>query len=170
MKLPGSNYGWPVTEGPTSDPRFRGPIFAYRHGSGSTTGCAIVGGGFYNPTAIQFPVSYVGKYFFADLCNGWIRTLDPSNGTAADFATGISFPVDLDLLPCEDSSSVKAQAEDALHNIYPLTVEFVGKIPGFDLVTEVIVRLPDNLPANQDVLVSVTRHASTSNKARIKIK
>ena len=93
--IAGSNYGWPITEGPTSDPNFRGPIFAYGHGSTSTTGCAIVGGGFYNPTTVQFPVSYVGKYFFADLCSGWVRVLDPANNTASDFATGISNPVDL---------------------------------------------------------------------------
>ena len=91
----GSNYGWPTTEGPTSDPRFRAPLFSYGHGSSSTTGCAITGGAFYNPTTAQFPSSYVGKYFFADLCSGWIRVFDPSNGTAADFASGISNPVDL---------------------------------------------------------------------------
>lgn len=93
--IAGSNYGWPTTEGPTSNPNFRGPIFAYQHGSSSTTGCAITGGAFYNPTSVQFPASYVGKFFFADLCTGWIRILDPSNNTAADFATGISNPVDL---------------------------------------------------------------------------
>ena len=93
--IAGSNYGWPTTEGPTSNPSFRGPIFAYQHGSTSTTGCAITGGAFYNPTTVQFPASYVGKYFFADLCTGWIRLLDPSNNTAADFASGISNPVDL---------------------------------------------------------------------------
>src|SRR5205814_3978294 len=91
----GSNYGWPTTEGPTSDPNFRSPLFAYGHGSSSTTGCAIVGGGFYNPSVVQFPASYVGKYFFADLCTGWIRLFDPSNNTAAAFASGISSPVDL---------------------------------------------------------------------------
>ncbi|HVS83954.1 MAG TPA: immunoglobulin domain-containing protein [Pyrinomonadaceae bacterium] len=93
--IAGSNYGWPTTEGPTSDPSFRSPLFAYGHGSSSTTGCAIVGGGFYNPSVAQFPASYVGKYFFADLCTGWIRLFDPSNNTAADFASGISNPVDL---------------------------------------------------------------------------
>lgn len=88
----GSNYGWPTTEGPTTNPSFRSPIFAYNH---LVTGCAIAGGTFYNPPTVQFPSSFVGKYFFADLCAGWIRVLDPSNNTASDFATGIAQPVDL---------------------------------------------------------------------------
>ncbi|MCC7154225.1 MAG: PQQ-dependent sugar dehydrogenase [Bryobacterales bacterium] len=87
--IPGANYGWPVTEGPTTDPRFRGPLFAYRHGGGSTTGCAITGGAFYNPHAAEFPPDYVGKYFFADLCSGWIRRYDPATGDVQAFATGI---------------------------------------------------------------------------------
>jgi len=92
-----SNYGWPAAEGPASppNPNFRDPIFYYGHGSSSTTGCAIVGGAFYNPVVLQFPSSFVGKYFFADLCSGWIRVLNPSNNTASDFASGISSPVDL---------------------------------------------------------------------------
>ena len=93
--IAGSNYGWPTTEGPTSDPRFRAPLFAYGHGSSSTTGCAITGGAFYNPATVQFPSSFVGKYFFADLCTGWIRVFDPSTSMAAPFASGISNPVDL---------------------------------------------------------------------------
>ena len=93
--IAGSNYGWPTTEGPTTNPNFRAPIFAYGHGTGPTTGCAIAGGTFYNPAQVQFPGSFVGKYFFADLCSGWIRVLDPSNNTAAGFATGINQPVDL---------------------------------------------------------------------------
>ena len=83
-------------EGPTTDPRFRGPIFWYGHGTGPTTGCAITGGAFYNPPTVQFPASYVGNYFFADFCSGWIRNLDPANGnTVRDFATGAAAPVDL---------------------------------------------------------------------------
>ncbi|HYR74724.1 MAG TPA: PQQ-dependent sugar dehydrogenase [Pyrinomonadaceae bacterium] len=93
--IAGSNYGWPTTEGPTSDPNFRSPIFWYGHGSLSTEGCAITGGAFYNPTTVQFPSSYVGKYFFADYCNSWIRVFDPSNNTAAGFASSASNPVDL---------------------------------------------------------------------------
>jgi uncharacterized protein (TIGR03437 family) len=95
--IAGSNYGWSICEGACSPPNasFRDPLFQYGHGSSSTTGCAIVGGNFYNPSVLQFPAGYVGKYFFADLCTGWIRLFDPSNGTAADFASGISSPVDL---------------------------------------------------------------------------
>jgi hypothetical protein len=97
--IAGSNYGWPTTEGPTNNPSFRGPIYYYGHGTSDTTGCAIVGGAFYNPQVSQFPSSYVGKYFFSDLCGGWIRVFDPAAGTAHGFATGISNPVDLDVGP-----------------------------------------------------------------------
>ena len=60
--IAGSNYGWPAAEGPASppNPNFRDPIFYYGHGSSSTTGCAIVGGAFYNPRVLQFPSSFAG--------------------------------------------------------------------------------------------------------------
>jgi glucose/arabinose dehydrogenase len=93
--IAGSNYGWPTVEGPSSDTRFRAPVHAYQHGSSSTTGCAITGGTFYNPSTVQFPSSYVGKYFFSDYCTNWIRLLDPATGSATGFATGLAAPVDL---------------------------------------------------------------------------
>ncbi len=91
----GANYGWPRFEGPERNRRFTPPIFAYRHGEGPTTGCAITGGAFYNPQSGQFPAEYVGDYFFADFCSGWIRTFDPSSGRDSSFAEGLSRPVDL---------------------------------------------------------------------------
>ncbi len=93
--IAGSNYGWPVTEGPTTNPSFRGPIYFYRH----DIGCAIVGGAFYNPPVLQFPSSYLGKYLFADLCGGWIHVFNPASGMATDFASGINTPVDLHVGP-----------------------------------------------------------------------
>lgn len=99
--IAGSNYGWSICEGFCSPPNanYRDPLFEYGHGSSNTTGCAIVGGAFYNPAINQFPASYTGKYFFSDLCSGWIRLMDPSNNTASDFATGLSTPVDLKIGP-----------------------------------------------------------------------
>jgi glucose/arabinose dehydrogenase len=92
--IAGSNYGWPSTEGSftqSSFPQFTEPLFTYPHtGSTNSSGCAIIGGAFYNPSILQFPASYVGKYFFGDLCNHWIQLLDPSNNTASLFASGIS--------------------------------------------------------------------------------
>jgi glucose/arabinose dehydrogenase len=93
--IAGSNYGWPATEGPTTDPRFRGPLYWYGHGPGDDVGCAITGGAFYNPATVQFPAGYQGTYFFADYCNGWIRRYDPATNTAFAFATGVSAPVNL---------------------------------------------------------------------------
>ncbi len=96
----GSNYGWPNCEGDCGNPNFRDPLFQYGHsGDPNTTGCAIVGGAFYSPPVNQFPASYVGKYFFADLCGGWIRLMDPSTNAAAAFATGLPTPVDLQVGP-----------------------------------------------------------------------
>src|SRR6185436_18742166 len=88
----GANYGWPDTEGATSDPRFVSPLYTYNHAGGE---CAITGGAFYAPATTQFPAGYVRDYFFADFCGGWIRTFDTSSNTVADFAAGLSFPVDL---------------------------------------------------------------------------
>jgi hypothetical protein len=93
--IAGSNYGWPNCEGFCNPPNanFRDPIFAY---SNDASTCAITGGAFYNPQIVQFPATFVGNYFFADFCGGWIRKLDPANGNGvSDFATGISAPVDL---------------------------------------------------------------------------
>jgi glucose/arabinose dehydrogenase len=99
--IAGSNYGWSTCEGAclTPNANFRDPLFQYGHGTGSTTGCAIVGAAFYNPAVNQFPASYIGKYFFADLCSGWIRVFDPAAGTASGFTAGIGTPVDLQVGP-----------------------------------------------------------------------
>lgn len=91
----GANYGWPTSEGPTTDPRFRTPLFAYQHGEGNQLGRAIVGAAFYNPGRTMFPSDFAGDYFFGDLVNGWIRRYDPRTGRVAGFATGISMLVDI---------------------------------------------------------------------------
>ena len=244
--IAGSNYGWPNAEGPTSSPAFRSPLFSYAHGGTSTTGCAIAGGAFYNPTTVQFPASFVGKYFFADLCSGWIRVFDPASGTASGFATGIAQPVDLkvgsegslyylargsgavfrvqfpnpdagpslftvpnsdiaialdsvtmvrdpfpltnifnfsaddrtrlmlfgrnlDLVSGENLSALTVRVEDAAQNLISFaTVEFLGRLQGVpEPITQIVVRLPNNTPANQAIFISVTLRGQTSNKVRV---
>jgi glucose/arabinose dehydrogenase len=100
--VPGANYGWPVTEGPTTDPQFRGPLFSYPNGSGLTAGCAITGGAFYDPQSATFPAEFLGTYLFPDLCEGWIRRLDPLTNQSVVFASGFGRIVDLEVAPDGD--------------------------------------------------------------------
>jgi glucose/arabinose dehydrogenase len=97
----GKNYGWPVHEGDESAPAYTPPIYAYHHGSSARRGCAITGGTFYDPASASFPSGFVGDYFYADFCGGWVRRYDPADDSASAFATG--FPsgsvVDLEVGP-----------------------------------------------------------------------
>ncbi len=98
----GANYGWPAAEGPSGDPRFRGPLFSYPHGPGNESGFSIAGGAFYNvaAAAARFPAEYAGQYFFGDFVNRWIRQLDPETGAVAPFGAELAFGlVDLDVGP-----------------------------------------------------------------------
>ncbi len=98
--IPGANYGWPTYEGYSHNTAFQDPLYVYGHGSGPDVGCAITGGAFYNPPTNQFPEQFLGTYFFADFCGGWIKNFDPANGnTVTTFATGINYPVDLAVGP-----------------------------------------------------------------------
>lgn len=97
--IAGANYGWAVTEGPTTDGRFVSPIYAYDHSDGVSS--AIIGGAFYNPSNVTFPESYVGSYFFGDLSGGYIKRMTFDNGgvTVSPFATDTGTLVDLDIGP-----------------------------------------------------------------------
>jgi glucose/arabinose dehydrogenase len=94
----GADYGWPDCEGDcrTLNPSYTDPIYQYFHDG---TSCAIVGSAFYDPEIQIFPMKYRGKYFFADLCGGWIRTLDPADISVSGFASGLANPVDLQVGP-----------------------------------------------------------------------
>jgi uncharacterized protein (TIGR03437 family) len=80
------------------------------------------------------------------------------------------FAVGLELMPGESISVVTAQAEDSGHRIYPLTVEYAGKVPSFDWLTQVNVRLPDGLAGAGDVLVSVSVRGVVSNRVIVGIR
>jgi glucose/arabinose dehydrogenase len=81
----GLNYGWDVMEGrhcyePSSGCNQTGltlPILEYSHGEG----CSITGGFVYRGAAIP---SLQGTYFYADYCQGWVRSFRYANGAATE--------------------------------------------------------------------------------------
>lgn len=88
----------------------------------------------------------------------------------SDSRTRISvFVMNIDLQPGETFSAVTASAQDSQQNVFPLTVEYVGKVSNTAWLTQVNLVLPDQLSAG-DVLITVTYHGVESNKALIKIK
>jgi len=79
------------------------------------------------------------------------------------------FAMNLQLGPTEGPGAVTADVEDGAHNIYPLTVEFVGPVPDQPWATSVVVRLNDQLSDNGDVLVRLSYHGLSSNRVRMAI-
>ena len=76
---------------------YENPVLAYANGTTAETGCAITGGAFYDPATARLPTQYLDKYFYADYCNGRIRTLNPSTRTTGPFASRLVSPVDLEV-------------------------------------------------------------------------
>src|ERR1051325_8501953 len=56
------------------------------------------------------------------------------------------FAMKLTLPPGE---ALTADAEDAQHSIYPMTVEHGDPVPNNPWVSSVVIRVPDNLPATE---------------------
>jgi glucose/arabinose dehydrogenase len=92
----GFNFGWPTTEGPTTDSRFETPFHSYTHAGGH---CAITGGAFYDPATANFPPEFANDYFFADFCQGWIKSIDLSTKSVSTLLapSGSRSPVDIDV-------------------------------------------------------------------------
>jgi hypothetical protein len=79
------------------------------------------------------------------------------------------FAIDLSLQPGENLSAVTADAEDADHRHYDLTVEYVGPVARQEWISAVVLRLNENLGDVGDVLVRVSYGGFSSNRVRIGI-
>jgi glucose/arabinose dehydrogenase len=93
VTVPGAqkHLGFPHGEGILNNPLYYDPIYAYGGGGSSTsTGCAIVGATYFSPLSTNWPTQYRNKYYYMDLCNGYINTMDIDNGNQrANFATNM---------------------------------------------------------------------------------
>ena len=80
----GANYGWSIMEGSRcfhaegcDQTGLTLPVFEYTH----QEGCSVTGGYVYRGSAIP---SLQGHYFYADFCQGWVRSFRYAGGTVID--------------------------------------------------------------------------------------
>ena len=78
------------------------------------------------------------------------------------------FAVNLELRPGEGMAAVTAQAEDSQQRLFQLPVEYVGTVPNFHWLTQINLKLPDELADTGGVWVTISLHGVTSNKVFIR--
>ena len=108
----GLNYGWNIWEGtmcypPGSTCSAAGitmPVLDYDHGNG----CSITGGYVYRGAALP---EVVGRYFYSDYCNGWLRSFLVVNGIATE-------RLDWHITPI---GSIQSFGVDSRNELYALT-------------------------------------------------
>jgi hypothetical protein len=79
------------------------------------------------------------------------------------------FAIGLKLANGETASAVTASAEDSTATVRPLTVEFVGQVPNFPWLTQVVVKLADQIVPG-DVKIRISLHGQTSNPVTVAVK
>jgi hypothetical protein len=79
------------------------------------------------------------------------------------------FAMNFSLNAGENISILAADAEDASHRIYPLTVEAVNIVPNQPWLTALTVRLHDDMVDLGDVLIRVSARGVFSNRVRLAI-
>lgn len=76
---------------------------------------------------------------------------------------------DVDLPAGASSSDLTAYAEDSLHRLHAMTVEYVGTVPGFEWLTQIVVRPPDELRNVGEIGVIISVRGIASNKVFLNI-
>ena len=96
---------------------------------------------------------------------------NPFNLSTTDQSRRVSlFVWRLGLLPNDTAANLTVTADDGAGGVYPLTVESVGTFAPVADVTQIVVRLPNNVVgAPRDLFVKVQLRGPASNQAVIKI-
>jgi uncharacterized protein (DUF1800 family) len=79
----------------------------------------------------------------------------------------VIFARDLELYAGEGANAFSADAQDSTGKLYLLKVEYAGRVPGFEGITMLILRLSDDLGNVGDVLLRVNLHGVASNRVRV---
>ena len=89
---------------------------------------------------------------------------------SADHGTRIMlFARDLKFLPGSDPAAATARAQDAQQRVIPLMVEFAGTVPNYPWLTQVNIKLSEDLRGAGDVRISISFNGVDSNKPFINV-
>ena len=104
----------------------------------------------------------------------WIRgpfSMSSSHNFSSDKRTRIMlFAAGVELQPGETAAIVTAQGEDSQQRTFPLAVEYAGKLPGANWLTQVNLRVPDEVSNLSSIMVSIRLRGVTSNKVLVNFK
>ena len=67
-------------------------------------------------------------------------------------------------------SDLTALAENSVGAVFPLTVEFLGSVPNFPWLKQVVVRLPDGIANSDEVQVNLAVRGLAGNRVLVKLK
>jgi hypothetical protein len=104
----------------------------------------------------------------------WTRgpfSISSNHNFSADGRTRIMlFAAGVDLQPGETAAIVTAQAEDWQQRTFPLSVEYVGKLPGANWLTQLNLTLSDEVSNLDSIMVSIRLRGAASNKVMVNLK
>jgi hypothetical protein len=105
-----------------------------------------------------------------------LHTRDPfplasENYLGADRRTRLKlFLIDLDLYSGETISIISVQAQDSQLRTYTLPVEDLRKVPDVPWLSQLTVRLPDELVGVNEITLSVSARGLASNQTKLRLK
>ena len=107
----------------------------------------------------------------ASLLGGPFAVVSDQNFFSPDRHTRINlFGYNLELKSGDGATAITVEAEDSQHTIHTLPVEAVNEVPNFSWITQVTVKLPDELQGLGNVLVSLKLRGLPSNQLPVTIR
>jgi len=98
------------------------------------------------------------------------RVFSEQNFFSPDQRTRINlFAYNLELKAGEDKSVIAVEVEDSQHHVYGLPVEAVNEVPNFNWITQVTVRLPDEVQAIGDAVLRIKLRGVASQSLPVQI-
>jgi probable HAF family extracellular repeat protein len=91
-------------------------------------------------------------------------SLQPRHLLSPDGRTRLTIMArNIEIVAGENIPALTVQAENAQHQLIDLPVEFIGKVPGAPWLTQITVRLPDQLNTTEELQLRISFRGQTSN-------